>query len=626
MQLLKSRASSSRNASVSPITFLAALLHVAGFLPYFTNAFGADTINQEDHNHPRILDLQSESYASSIGGRESEIGGYAPDFLGFDRSIIGRADDVTQLQNNVPGKNNIAAEDTQYYVFSKADLQGSQSPQTSNSRSSSLLERGTAESSPVLGGSYEDRQAGPQRRQTNNHTLYVTLNICDQPGPTSPTINGAPPPLQLYISTNAKNPKPNANNREIAVPVLYGLGSYTLNASSDVYIGVTAPAKSPNFEGLYSYELTASTDQPYTSYIDEAGMVFIDSDVHSALLSADSTANLSSYSIFVHNQQNTAVPGLQYSFCGLKNQAQIQGNINGSATGDVDIGMMSLGGASPQQHFHVRNLSGSSAYYGMMAIEGNLTTATAGSGVIGGGGTVWKSVNFTTKSSDNCAVIFNLSFCSDVAYAVPSNPKTQPDIGALTQLYDNFAKDLYQNFSYSLQQIPCNTTSSAQYSLARNCTSCANAYKTWLCAVTIPRCEQFSNNAPFLQPRAVGFPFPNGTVGPPINATDKIALFMNSSRNPMIDQQIVPGPYKEILPCVDLCYDLIQSCPASLGFACPLERHGLNYTYGNKGTTGGIPTCNYPGAAFGRSAAIALQGNIWFMTAMLLVGFTVGFQ
>ena len=48
----------------------------------------------------------------------------------------------------------------------------------------------------------------------------------------------------------------------------------------------------------------------------------------------------------------------------------------------------------------------------------------------------------------------------------------------------------------------------------------------------------------------------------------------------MIDAQINPGPYKEILPCIDLCYNLEQSCPAALGFACPLEGHGMNYSYG----------------------------------------------
>lgn len=48
----------------------------------------------------------------------------------------------------------------------------------------------------------------------------------------------------------------------------------------------------------------------------------------------------------------------------------------------------------------------------------------------------------------------------------------------------------------------------------------------------------------------------------------------------MIDQIIKPGPWKEVLPCKDLCYNLVQSCPAALGFACPAGRW-LESSYGN---------------------------------------------
>ncbi|KAG9818558.1 hypothetical protein KCU77_g17340, partial [Aureobasidium melanogenum] len=38
----------------------------------------------------------------------------------------------------------------------------------------------------------------------------------------------------------------------------------------------------------------------------------------------------------------------------------------------------------------------------------------------------------------------------------------------------------------------------------------------------------------------------------------------NSSRNPtIIVDTIAPGPYKEVLPCQDLCYSLVRSCPAA---------------------------------------------------------------
>lgn len=615
MRLLRIGAAHCRNASIVSVASLAALSHVAAFLSLLSLASGAESIRQEDHNHPRILDRRPDPVASPILDTGFEIHDYVSDFLGLDRSIIGRADDATLLLNNVPGKGNIAAGDSPHsYTLSQNHVRRSQAAQEAISPSSSLAERGTEQSALIVDGSSEIWQDGHQRRQTSSHTLYVTLSVCDQPRSTSETPNGVPPPLQLYISTNAKNPKPTINDHDVAVPVDDGLGSHDMTTLSDVFFTVVAPAKSPNFDGIYSYELTTSTDKPYSTYINNTGVVLVDSDKNNALLSVDDDATLPSYSIFVHNLENPAIRGLQRSFCGLKNQAQIQGNINGSATGNVEISMMSLGAAAPHQHFYVNKLNGSSWYHGIMAIDGDANIGKAGSGIAGGGGTVWSSLDFETLSSDNCAVIFNLSFCSDVAYAVPSNLTSQPNLTTLTQLYDNYAKDYYQNFIYSLQQIPCDTTSSAKYSLARNCADCEKAYKTWLCAVTIPRCEDFSNNASFLQPRAVSNTFSNGTLAPPN------ALYSNSSRNPMIDQQIGPGPYNEILPCVDLCYDLIQSCPASLQFACPIEGHGLEHSYGERETTGGDVTCNYPGAAYGKvNGAMGRRRDVWFIAVALLM-------
>lgn len=174
---------------------------------------------------------------------------------------------------------------------------------------------------------------------------------------------------------------------------------------------------------------------------------------------------------------------------------------------------------------------------------------------------------------------------------------------ALVQAYDTYANDAYQNFSKSLQQIPCDTTASAQYSLARNCQDCDNAYKTWLCAVTIPRCADFSSPATHthLMPRSISQNFTNGTApreGPKGSLFSKeniTSKHYGSSRNPMIDEHIKPGPYKEMLPCKDLCYHLMQNCPAALQFACPAEGRGLNYSYGHHSNKDEEWMCNWPG-------------------------------
>ena len=225
--------------------------------------------------------------------------------------------------------------------------------------------------------------------------------------------------------------------------------------------------------------------------------------------------------------------------------------------------------------------------------------------------------------------MYNLTFCTSVAYSAPANFQNSKfsNTTALAQHYDNYASSLYTNFSYSLQQVPCNTTSSAQYSLTRNCTDCAEAYKIWLCAVTIPRCEDFSNPAQFLQPRAMNQSFTNSTLSgltendPTFRRQNNSRAYSNSSRNPMIDSEIKPGPYKEVLPCEELCYGLVQSCPASLQFVCPLKDHGLNYTYGTKVKGSGAVTCSFPGAGINTiSSSNQMRPSIrWIPLGIVLI-------
>jgi calcium channel MID1 len=182
---------------------------------------------------------------------------------------------------------------------------------------------------------------------------------------------------------------------------------------------------------------------------------------------------------------------------------------------------------------------------------------------------------------------------------VPSNPNNLNST-QLAQLYDNHAAAIYANFAKSLAQIPCEAPNSQRYSLARNCTHCEAAYKDWLCTVTIPRCEDFSTPGDFLQPRAVGQPFPDGsTLSADDLARENVTntKMFNSSRNPLIDQVVKPGPYKELLPCDDLCYKLVQSCPAAMGFGCPLPGGtGFDGNYVKHDEAAGL-TCNFPGSA-----------------------------
>lgn len=147
-----------------------------------------------------------------------------------------------------------------------------------------------------------------------------------------------------------------------------------------------------------------------------------------------------------------------------------------------------------------------------------------------------------------------------------------------------------------------------------SCNDCADAYKQWLCAVTIPRCADFSSNSVFLQVRNAGQQFINGSSLSPTDPRRRDPA-QNKSRNSMIDDQIRPGPYKEILPCQDICYSLVKRCPAALGFSCP-QGARLSSAYGQRGSSSEI-TCSYPGAAYDLNAGRARREPLgWLLLAM----------
>lgn len=599
MQLPRSAHLSQRTALsslASFLTFTAVLLTQHAFAAY------EGSITHEDHNHPRL-----KGALEVDGGHDLES--YEPEFIGADRSIIGRAGEVIQeLGNNAPGTQNIAQSATQYWIFPSKTLFGPNSPQT-----------------PGLPSYFKGQNVSVTPDLPGEKELYISLTTCLQPPAQDPNPNGAPDQLKLYVSTSSNNQQPDEKQNDYAVPVDGGFGWLNISVKSDVYFGVSAPAND-GYEGVYNYQLAASIDGFYASSYNYQIVDFVDSDTNSALLLTNNTTSTSNssnstfqqwmtrwppvFTLFVQNQDNPSIQGLQNSICGLQNLAQIQG------LPDVQTGMTAAGDGLPRQQFHVGNLNGSSAYYAIAAMIGNSTDQ--GSGVVGGGGTVWSSASFMTKTFENCALLFNLTFCTSVAYAAPANPETFNTTG-LARQYDQYAQNLYQNFTYSLQQIPCNTTSSAQYSLARNCDDCDAAYRQWLCAVTIPRCVDYSNTSSYLQPRAVNQSFIDSINssyavkiehGPEFS--EKNRAYFNSSRNPMIDTVIRPGPYKELLPCSDICYNLVRSCPAALQFACPLEGHGLNYSYGSPHSG-----CNSPWPGMSGAAGLRPTGLVAFYAALI---------
>lgn len=415
MLLPKLTALQSRFAASFAASLLLVILYLAFSNPHLAYAANADSIAREDHNHPRLLELlhQPDPFDPSLPEDEPEGEDYTPDFAGVDRSIIGRADATTQaLGNNAPGKSNIDGGQTQYWAFPNKTLWGPFSPQTPglpsniSIRGIQVMDLTDNVSEEEIGGELVKRQNNP----ANFRKVYLSINTCDQPHANDPNPNGAPPQLELYISKQSNNQKPDKNKNDGFVTIDGGCGEATLNTTSDTWFSVSAP-QSSNFGGSYNYELTASIDAPYASCNDSSNFTlkFVDSDSNSALLySPTLTKNSTSpeyqawlnspprFNIYVHSQDDPAILGLHRSVCGLRTHARIQGSSQGKNSSNVNTDMTTRGDGFPKQEFYVKNLNGSSTYYAMIGIDGNSTSS--GGGVVGGGGTVSKYINFPTKS------------------------------------------------------------------------------------------------------------------------------------------------------------------------------------------------------------------------------------
>lgn len=476
-----------------------------------------------------------------------------------------------------------------------------------------------ANSNKTNGTPTDENSSNSTRRSSR---VYLSLTACSKPNLSNAGVSQTLPQLEMYVSRSESLQKPGPgkdSDKQQVITAVEGYIGVELDNEGEVFIGVAGP-NSTEYTGSYTYEIAASIDALFHSFVEDEFLFFVDSDTSTALFTSDNFTTSEykkkneselmkmtpPFTMFANNVNDSSIDGLRRSYCALSTLAQI-----GKGDRSINTSMTQRGlGNKPKQQFYLSGLNRTSQYLGILARDGNSTTS--GNRIIGGGGTVYKPRTFTTKTEDNCAVVYDLPFCSEVAYAVPSNPNMEMD--KVRSIYDDNAAAAYKNFTYSLSQVQCNTSNETRYSLATSCEDCADAYKEWLCAVTIPRCADFSNPARFLHPRNVGQSFDNNT-SPSTNKTQHTHPAYNHSRNPLIDIEIKPGPYKEILPCRDICYTLVKKCPAVLGFQCPKDQW-LDWSYGKRGSQDNI-TCSYLGAAYSLGAGERLHRSPWLLVYTL---------
>ncbi|KAF2118972.1 stretch-activated Ca2+-permeable channel component-domain-containing protein [Lophiotrema nucula] len=603
----------------------------------------------------RILDAEDGLGDTHFGSGEREKtearsegtleGGYAPDFAYFDRSLIGRATDgVDDLANGKMMSSDVDPGSTHYFRL----------PAPKRRRT---IEVDSERASNASSTRTEEEEELRKRQQNPGATIYISVATCLQPEPNKTTgiVNDLPEQLTLYVSQSSKNtkPGPNAKNDLATDPISLqnGFANYTLQASSDIFLGVSAPNLTADWKGKYSFQVAASSDADYHGYSTLDNFLFmVDADSESALfitkdLTTGNTSNdtnskwmetPSPFTLFTFTQtmwEWFGVEALSQSYCGL--QAMYNAT-KGNATVEASMTDRYTGGTRlPKGQLHAERLNASQNYLGVLAFPGNASLdglELPDNITIPRGGLVMKQFGFnTTDVDDSCQVIFGLGFCSDTAYAVPSSSKFKTNTTGLAQLYDQQAQQYFTNFSNSLDQVACDTTGTAQYSLARTCTDCRNDYKTWLCSVIMPRCRSWKETGDELIPRNINAQFSDGSIPFPsnmsleFNQTMRQRFAYNQSRNPMIDQEIQPGPYKELLPCETLCFDIVRSCPAQLGFSCP-NNHAMKLTYGKMPDDPNSRdlTCNKPGAVLnlstlrGAAGRSGVSGSLMFVVATLI--------
>lgn len=126
------------------------------------------------------------------------------------------------------------------------------------------------------------------------------------------------------------------------------------------------------------------------------------------------------------------------------------------------------------------------------------------------------------------------------------------------------------------------------------------------------------SNTSFGIPRNIWQSYPNGTNVYEQMKQEFDKPYYNTSRNAFIDEKIQPGPYKEILPCEEICYEVVQACPAAMQFRCPQPHMpSFNASYAQRPTEGDAFTCNYPGEARTKTSMASLVVPGMFMAGMV---------
>jgi calcium channel MID1 len=396
----------------------------------FANAAELQTAANHDDQPTLHAPLHEQlAYVQDDTQDNEESGGYAPDFNYFDRSILGRqAPQVNELLNNEKKEMDISPGNTVYFTLKKRNSRNIRE----DGRALDALEArgiGNASGDDKNGDIAtneqddvsDDNDGHELRKRQAGSQIWITANTCRQPlamENITQTLKDHPQ-LVMYISADSRNQKPGpASTDHLATDptgVLFdsGYANFTLQADSDVYIGLSAPTLPKELIGTWHFELAASFDGPYHSYNGSNPFLFkIDSDSESALfvtygLSDSNRSDVADrwrendpmrmYAFAAGNGtggNGSRITGLEHSFCALKDLFNETSQLNSTTSITTQFG-----GGLPKSRFHISGLESNQTYNGFLVVEGSKDALELpGVGTVRGGGKVFQQFTWTTKA------------------------------------------------------------------------------------------------------------------------------------------------------------------------------------------------------------------------------------
>ncbi|GAA5979309.1 hypothetical protein JCM11641_001990 [Rhodosporidiobolus odoratus] len=459
-------------------------------------------------------------------------------------------------------------------------------------------------------------------------SLAISLSICSPPSSVasdpshflSEELNRA-----LYLSTSSDLIDPGPENppdsdKGDSSQLRYGWANVTLDSAPDgAWIGVHAPGPADvtgddhdddlTLEGTWEFELVISQGAT-ADWLAQGtvGLKFEDSDATGVLLSTGNyTANGETgiapptWRPLVAEADHLTYP-LSRSRCYVRRmqaaaQAETGRNVTQSETS------RGYGGGTKSQ-FDARGLEGGKNYTAWLTQN---STADSGNET-----RIWDPVFFSTKSSSSCRLIYDLDFCPQVAYSVPSPPSLPTS--DLVSYFNSSIQPSLVTFARTLTTFPCDVPEMGRYSVVSTCSDCYAAYRDWVCATTIPRCADAPSDSSMNDTTSAlsksgelaawtipdhAFSLlvrndPHASRTPafgPLNLSTTFPSLFNdtypSSPSNLLAES--PFPYSEVPPCTDVCSLVEARCPPFLSWFCPsMESKGGQTGLAGYGRTEGV--------------------------------------